>query len=451
MITSHPHNQNRSGFTLIELLMVVTIIGVLATMSVVVMSGITVQAEEEATKTTLLKVTRLLEQRIEAFDRAFKGSRRDQYVKGTVGLLKAIDGRFDYYDTHPDEAPPAILLLARKAGFRFEFPQRREELNVGGGATPAAAGLTAAVTDSISGLPFVLYRKVAYPIATQQLIEGGNPSPTRLQVNTQVSANWALHLAHEAASHGSETVHGTESSELLYFTLTQSGTFGSSPVDADQFTPSEVADTDLDGFPEFIDAWGHPLRFYRWPTRLFDPTAPNPFAPDFDVVDDNTEVDPTPDNDETVDFLREILVKEREYAGLLVKGLPPSPFAIGGATQRDLMLVDPDDPVGILYTFIEDPKYKDMGINLTLEYNEAKYHTPDTYHAPLIVSAGPDELLGLREPTQTDASLGIFGNLAQYAGTFTPGFSTGPLPSNAVVDQLFDNVTNRNRRAGGRR
>ncbi len=446
MIISLPHNQNRSGFTLIELLMVVTIIGFLATMSVVVMSGITVQAEEEGTKTTMLKVSRLLEQRIEAFDRAFKGSRRDEYVRGTVGLLKVIDGRFDYYDTHPDEAPPSILLLARKAGFRFEFPQRMVELNVGGGATPAAGGLTAAVTNSTTGLPFVLYRKVAKPIATQQLIEGGNPTPTAVQVNVQVSANWAIHLVHEAASHDSETVHGTESSELLYFTLTQSGTFGSSSVDADQFTPSEIADTDLDGFPEFIDAWGHPLRFYRWPTRLFDPTAPNPFAPDFDTVNDNTEVDPTPDNDET-DGLREILVREREYAGLLVKGLPPSPFAIGGSTQRDLMLVDPDDPVGILYTFIEDPKYKDMGIDLTQEYNEVNYHTPDTYHAPLIVSAGPDELLGLREPTETNATAGIFGNLAQYAGTTV----VAPLPTDAVVDQLFDNITNRNRRAGSRR
>jgi hypothetical protein len=65
----------------------------------------------------------------------------------------------------------------------------------------------------------------------------------------------------------------------------------------------------------------------------------------------------------------------------------------------------------------------------------------------LIVSAGPDELLGLREPTETNQTAGIFGNLAQYADTTV----TAPLPSNAVVDQLFDNITNRNRRAGGRR
>ena len=132
---------------------------------------------------------------------------------------------------------------------------------------------------------------------------------------------------------------------------------------------------------------------------------------------------------------------------MLVKGLPPAPILIGGATQRDMMLVDPDDPVGLLYTFIEDPQYKSMGIDLTAEYNEAKYHTPDTYHTPLVVSAGPDGFLGLREPTDTDSAAGIYGNLAQYAGTTT----TSPLPSTIVVDQLFDNITNRNRRAGARR
>jgi hypothetical protein len=32
----------------------------------------------------------------------------------------------------------------------------------------------------------------------------------------------------------------------------------------DVFRPDDVADTDGDGFPEFIDAWGTPIRFLRW-------------------------------------------------------------------------------------------------------------------------------------------------------------------------------------------
>ncbi|MCA9064479.1 MAG: hypothetical protein KDA96_15520, partial [Planctomycetaceae bacterium] len=79
----------------------------------------------------------------------------------------------------------------------------------------------------------------------------------------------------------------------------------------------------------------------------------------------------------------------------------------------------------------------------------AKYHTPDTYHAPLIVSAGPDRLTGLREPGDTDPTKGVFGNLAQYWGTSAlPGMQT---PASDVTDQLFDNITNRNFRVGGRK
>ena len=34
----------------------------------------------------------------------------------------------------------------------------------------------------------------------------------------------------------------------------------------DEFTDKEVQDTDNDGLPEFVDAWGQPLQFFRWPT-----------------------------------------------------------------------------------------------------------------------------------------------------------------------------------------
>lgn len=446
----------RSAFTLIELLMVVAIIALLASLVVVTMSGIVEQAQVEATKATVLKVSRLLDDRVVEFDRAFEGPRRDSYVQATVGLLTAIDGRFDYFNTNPDEAPPAIRLLAYKAAFRFEMPQRMAELTVG---SPTAGSIDSALSD----MPLVIYRQSAFPVARRQLIDDGNTNPTGADVIARVVENWTAHLDAETAAQVSDLddVHSTESSELLYFTLVQSGSFGATSSVADEFLSSEIADTDGDGFLEFVDSWGQPLQFYRWPTRLIDPTAPNPFVPDFSNPNDPTEVDPTPDDSESPDGLREILSTERDLASLTFKGLPPtpqeipftSPAASGATTQRDMLLVDPDDPVGVLYTFIEDPKYKAMGIDLTAEYNEANYHTPDTYHAPLIVSAGPDELLGLREPNNTDIANGIFGNLAQYAGTFAPGFGTPVVPptGGAVFESLLDNITNRNRRAGARR
>ena len=59
--------------------------------------------------------------------------------------------------------------------------------------------------------------------------------------------------------------HKTARSEALYALLVNGlGPLGS-VFNPDDFNDSEVRDTDGDGLPEFIDAWGQPLQFYRWP------------------------------------------------------------------------------------------------------------------------------------------------------------------------------------------
>jgi hypothetical protein len=81
-----------------------------------------------------------------------------------------------------------------------------------------------------------------------ELREGINATNSKL-----VNSNLANHT------------HKTARSEMLYAVLVEGqGPLGSSFA-PDDFTPREVADTDGDGLPEFIDAWGEPLQFYRWP------------------------------------------------------------------------------------------------------------------------------------------------------------------------------------------
>ena len=203
--------------------------------------------------------------------------------------------------------------------------------------------------------------------------------------------------------------------------LTQSNSFGAASVDADRFTNEEVADTDNDGLPEFIDAWGQPLRFYRWPTRLIDVAPPVPFQPDLANLSDPTDV-------------RTVSGDERDRANLLIKGMSPQPLPLpNGVLPRDLLLTDPDDPVGRLYAELERLNGSNGTVAFANEFNEAKYHTPETFHTPLVVSAGSDLQLGLFEPWDTANR----GNLAAY---------------NAVsAEALLDNITNRNRRSGGRR
>lgn len=75
--------------------------------------------------------------------------------------------------------------------------------------------------------------------------------------------------------------HETARAALLYALLVEGvGPLGNafSPED---FNGDEVKDTDGDGLLEFVDGWGKPLQFYRWPIYYASPglqKGPAPFA-----------------------------------------------------------------------------------------------------------------------------------------------------------------------------
>ncbi len=52
-----------------------------------------------------------------------------------------------------------------------------------------------------------------------------------------------------------------QSAECLYMVVTMACGDGEART---QFNERDIGDTDGDGAPEFIDAWGHPICFYRW-------------------------------------------------------------------------------------------------------------------------------------------------------------------------------------------
>jgi prepilin-type N-terminal cleavage/methylation domain-containing protein len=75
------------------------------------------------------------------------------------------------------------------------------------------------------------------------------------------SATAAAAISTFIANHSHETARA----EMLYALLVE----GSGPLgnvfSAGDFKDTEVQDTDGDGVPEFVDGWGKPLQFYRWP------------------------------------------------------------------------------------------------------------------------------------------------------------------------------------------
>lgn len=417
------HNKmKRNGFTLLELLIVVAIVGTLMSLSVVVMYGFVTQAEEEATSATIQKINRMLEERIEAFDRAFKGTRKDVAIRDMLALLADPDLNGNQADGIFGVKDAVVEILAKKALFRREFPQRFEERLAFETGAPLVAGL-----------PNSMYEAICAPAARVRLGLADTVALSDPAIVAEVAARFAA---------GASTPE-TESSELLYFALIKSASYGAAAVDSDRFTENEVRDTDGDGLPEFIDAWGQPLRYYRWPTRLIDTNPPVPFQPDLANNNDLTDVLVNVDTDnngtpDTIIGTRQITSEERSIANLLLKGLPPAPSMLpNNALPRDLLLIDPDDPVGRLYAELEHLNGTNGKPTLALEFNEAKYHTPDTFHAPLVVSAGPDGVLGLYEPHDT----GNFGNLAAYNSTLT---------LSQMIDAISDNITSRNKLSGGR-
>ncbi len=88
--------------------------------------------------------------------------------------------------------------------------------------------------------------------ANPSVADPDNPSQT-IQLSALIQRRLAAHK------------HVTARSEMLYALLVEGvGPLGS-VFNRDEFTNREVQDTDGDGLPEFVDAWGQPLQFYRWP------------------------------------------------------------------------------------------------------------------------------------------------------------------------------------------
>jgi prepilin-type N-terminal cleavage/methylation domain-containing protein len=417
MKTIHNTKRRRAAFTLLELLIVISIIALLMSLSVVVLLGVLNQAEEEATSATIQKVNRLLEQRVEAFDRSFKGARRTTAMQMMRSLLADPNSDGNTNDGIFGVTDAVVEILAKKALFRHEFPQRI--------ADRTAFGVFSEGTFSDTGVPNSIYMTVCAPIARQELGLADTFALTDTAIKNKVKAKFSTHAAE------------TESSELLYYFLLKSGSYGASSVDTDRFSGAEIQDTDEDGLPEFVDAWGNPLRFYRWPTRLIDTNPAVPFQPVLANLADATDTPP-----------RVISQLERDVANLILKGLPPAPTSLpNGALPRDLLLTDPDDPIGRIYTELERLDGTNGKPLFNSHFNEASYHTPDTFHAPLVISAGPDERLGLFEPNDTARA----GNLGAYDSDLDGNGTAGePSDFDLLLDALTDNLTSRNKISGGR-
>ncbi len=462
--------EGASGFTLVELLIVISIAGfLLATLGVTIANYLE-NAREQQTVATLRKIEGLIAERLKGLERAYKKPDFTTFVTRFQKQLQAGDSN-QGIPLMPGFSREATEMLARKLFARMLFPQTLSEGIPLSSEDLDGNGVLDAGEDKNGNGTLDYYRTVL----------------DRIRGDQGVQFNYANHTATAES-------RKTESSELLYYALTSMELFGIAPVPT-EFRDTEIRDTDGDGMLEFIDGWGRPLRFYRSPTRLVKPYGmlgpdgyPGSVGDDdaYGVAEDFAEIGFVSQSGPTDDHY--ISPEWRRFAGLFIGGLPRAPYqgSSGGGVlvNYDQLNQDPDDPYGLLISEFRRLSITNANITPTALVDTERATSPlwnfptfDVYHKPLVVSAGPDGELGILEPFPTedldgDGVLGpnedfnangqidIFGHLA------IPGLIVAPTKTAAIphlptgtttfilttaFDQASDNITNRNRAAGGRR
>ena len=292
-----------------------------------------------------------------------------------------------------DRNGPQLEAFARKEFVRRNFPQSFAELcSQAGDPADAIFGKPGAPNVDDDGNGFVDYISPG----VIDIAELG--SSHALNDDLLIAALVRQQLVQ--ANGGDPTKHNpvTESAVLLHI-LSTTDTLGTRASEQADFSGSEIADTDGDGLLEVIDGWGKPLRFYRWPTRLFYPD------PGVALPSIMSEPPGTP-----TDFVW-------EHGALLIDDLPKvtSPNKSELLQDRD----DPNDWLTIGWSTTNRTRFQQI------------YHTQRTFWELLIVSAGADNDTGLYEPYER-TSAGLYGYLAQPKTTAV----------NLATSAVTDNVSN---------
>jgi type II secretory pathway pseudopilin PulG len=201
--------------TLVELLVVLVVVAVLSSLT---LSGLLVaraSAKSSKTTATIRKLHEVILPYYEEFE-----NRRPALQSGDVTNLLALNnGRTHLAD---------LRRIALRRLMTMELPERASDVTA---SLPTFTKAYGGVTASLTEVP-----------------------PVARRYNSIIGSRDAT------------------SAELLHLIVTR-GPVADPDIIA-HFRPDEVADTDADGLPEFIDGWGRPIQFRRWPTGFASPAQP---------------------------------------------------------------------------------------------------------------------------------------------------------------------------------
>ena len=278
--------QSHRGFTLVELMIVVVVIGIIIAFILTAAMGGIRRAEARATEALISKLEVGIADRLEALTYQQANPTGLNATPGTVPFTHAFThaGLAEVVTTISTPSPQRAQVIAQFDMVKSELP---DVFFVQYG-TPAGTnyplnfvaqrfGLTNTDSDYLlpigslsQGTPSTGIFGASYSVAAgiyknicadKRGFDGlDNEGDGFVDNLTEWGGNLAT-LNTFVANHKHKTVRA----EMLYAILVEGQGQLGSVFNRDEFKNSEIGDTDGDGLPEFVDAWGEPIYFFRWP------------------------------------------------------------------------------------------------------------------------------------------------------------------------------------------
>jgi prepilin-type N-terminal cleavage/methylation domain-containing protein len=300
--------RNRRGLTLVELLVTISVMATVTSMLVVAYRSAATEANNIRTQATIRKITEVLTARMQEYEQF----RIEPSVFPTFGKIPA-DARANTGLVTPEKQENSTILLQRARLFSLrqtivqEMPDHPDDLKWGhkwfAGGTKTQ--VDAHIDDWLGfshRVPTGLFAD-SLPAATPQIFAmTGISQRTRSLINrltviydeNPTDAIPPILVPLHSAKNGKPWDITEEpwearnaNAELLYLIVEDSQYNGSSAIEL--FGRSEIGDTDEDGLSEFIDSFGNPIRWIRWPSGsdISIRSHPDLMDPVFDGIDGN--------------------------------------------------------------------------------------------------------------------------------------------------------------------